>query len=495
MTSASTRTVSDVDAAIAALDEQTEAIRVEAAQLLRAAESQATWTAGQRKADREYKTSTEKLLDQRAALISERGAIEAAELAARHAQIRALFDAGGSAVEPIGQAPPSPSTPNRGSRMSSMFAPPLGLAEGAALRAIGAHVNSPEAQDRLDRIVRDRDGDPLGLGARYLAAVSEPAYTTAFAKAIRYGPSAALAFTREEQAAMAATMGIVQERAALGVGTGSTGGYAVPFSLDPSVILTSAGSVNPLRDICRVETIATDVWKGLSSDGVSVAYGEEGTVVDDTSPTFGQPTAQTERATGWVPFSIELSLDWPRLQRELATILIDAKDQLEATQFLYGSGHGSFQPEGLITTLAPGSVVSTDDSSWPTSAVYGMLEALPPRAQANARWLAPLKSLNHIRFLVGPGSLESQLLAPDGLLRRPVHEHSGFATGDELLVGDFSRFVIVDRIGMQLEVVQHVFDPSTGRPTGRRGLFAYWRNSSTILDDGAFRLLQVTPGS
>jgi hypothetical protein len=35
-------------------------------------------------------------------------------------------------------------------------------------------------------------------------------------------------------------------------GTGSAGGFAVPLALDPSIILTSSGTLNPLREISRV---------------------------------------------------------------------------------------------------------------------------------------------------------------------------------------------------------------------------------------------------
>jgi predicted phage gp36 major capsid-like protein len=64
---------------------------------------------------------------------------------------------------------------------------------------------------------------------------------------------------------------------------------------------------------------------------------------------------------------------------------------------------------------------------------------------------------------------------------------------DVLLFGDFRNFIIVDRVGMSIELIPHMFD-GNGAPTGTRGIWAMWRNSSKILVPAAFRLL-TTAGS
>jgi hypothetical protein len=53
---------------------------------------------------------------------------------------------------------------------------------------------------------------------------------------------------------------------------------------------------------------------------------------------------------------------------------------------------------------------------------------------------------------------------------------------------DFSRFVIVDRIGLSIELIPHLFGANR-RPSGERGMYAYWRNGSKVVDAGAFRVL------
>jgi HK97 family phage major capsid protein len=53
------------------------------------------------------------------------------------------------------------------------------------------------------------------------------------------------------------------------------------------------------------------------------------------------------------------------------------------------------------------------------------------------------------------------------------------------LYGDLSRFVIVDRIEMQIELIPHLFDTTNNRPTGQRGLYMYFRNGSKLIDASA----------
>ena len=42
-----------------------------------------------------------------------------------------------------------------------------------------------------------------------------------------------------------------------------------------------------------------------------------------------------------------------------------------------------------------------------------------------------------------------------------------------------------------VELVPHLFGTANNFPTGQRGIFALWRNSSVVLVEQAFRLLVV----
>ena len=45
-------------------------------------------------------------------------------------------------------------------------------------------------------------------------------------------------------------------------------------------------------------------------------------------------------------------------------------------------------------------------------------------------------------------------------------------TGAKIIVaGDFSKFKIIDNLGMQVELIPHLFAAANQRPTGQRGLY------------------------
>jgi len=63
-------------------------------------------------------------------------------------------------------------------------------------------------------------------------------------------------------------------------------------------------------------------------------------------------------------------------------------------------------------------------------------------------------------------------------------------TASFVVCGDFSRYLIVHRAGLDLELVSQVFDmASTGRPTGQSGYLAFCRYGADVIDVNAFRLL------
>jgi predicted phage gp36 major capsid-like protein len=59
-----------------------------------------------------------------------------------------------------------------------------------------------------------------------------------------------------------------------------------------------------------------------------------------------------------------------------------------------------------------------------------------------------------------------------------------------LCLGDPQYFLIVDRIGLDVEAIPHAFGPNI-RPLGQRGLWAMRRNSSAVLSANGIRVLVV----
>ena len=341
--------------------------------------------------------------------------------------------------------------------------------------------------DRLDKAVRSS-----GSAARYISAAGDEAYLAAFTRLIA-DPLAFRSMPEAESAALRRVQASVAERA---MSVGVEGTIAVPISLDPTVLGVSDGAVNPLRQIARVELLAGETWKGVASEGVTVSYSAEGSEATDDSPTLTQPTCSMVRAQAFIPYSVELGQDWAGLRSELGRLLQEGRDELEATAFTTGAG-GTVAPQGVLTggtvtvTTGGSAVVAVGD-------VYKLGEALPPRYRPRARYMGSDVIFDKVRQLTGPGSDEMPVWNDIGptILRKPAHENSAMATTvthDDLIltVGDFSRYLVIDRLpGMLISVIPHLFG-TAHRPTGQSGLWSFWRSGAVVLDVNAFRTLKV----
>ena len=359
-------------------------------------------------------------------------------------------------------------------------------------RALDAIERMPHADDKVrevsTRLIERNEGTKI---AEMVLTTTSPEYSSAFTKVIRAkGQMAAL--NTGEQHALSRAMSL----------TDANGGYLVPFQLDPSVIITANGSFNQVRQISRVETITSDVWHGISSAGVTGSWDAEAAEVSDDSPTLDQPAIPVYKGAVFVAQSFEVQADAAGLANEVASMIAFEKDRMESVAFVTGSGSG--QPTGIITALTGGSsvVTSTTTDTFAVGDVYKLDGALPARFAANASWLAHRTIYNLMRqFDTNGGSaLWGQLgdARRGELLGRPDYvaeamDSTVTALADNLILvfGDFSNFVVVDRLGTSLSYVPHLFG-SNGRPTGQSGWYAHFRTGSDSVNDGAFRVLNVT---
>jgi len=283
------------------------------------------------------------------------------------------------------------------------------------------------------------------------------------------------------------------QRAAMSL-TSANGGYLVPFTLDPTVILTNAGSMNPFRQISSNKRTATNTWNGVTSSGMNAAWLAEAGVVGDNTPTFANVVITPQKASAWIFGSYEV-LEDSDVATEIPNMLNDAKDRLEEAAFCVGTGTG--QPKGIVTA-ATTTVATAGVATYAVGDVYAVQAALPPRFRRNAKWLMSLPYINRSRqFDTAGGSSYWTNLGqgqPEQLLGGDLYESTSMATvlttGTKAAVyGDFSQYAIVDRIGMSVLYEPLIKDPTTGRPTGQGGWFAFWRVGADALVPGAFRTL------
>lgn len=288
-------------------------------------------------------------------------------------------------------------------------------------------------------------------------------------------------------------------RAAMSL-TDANGGYLVPFTLDPTIILTNAGSANPFRAISTIKTIGTDDWNGVTSAGVSAEWTAEGVEAADATPGFGQPKITPKKADAWVFGSYEVLAD-SGFAAELGRLLADAKDRLEAAAFATANT-GATIPRGVVAAVAAvtASIVTSGTISvFAVNDIYNTSDALRPRDASQASWIGNKKifSLSR-RFDTSGGSAFWANLGmgvPNQLLGQPIYEASAMTSAvttgaNILLAGNFSEYYIVDRVGMSV-----IYDPmvksSNFRPTGQGGWYAFWRVGADVVDPAAFRLLQL----
>jgi len=289
-------------------------------------------------------------------------------------------------------------------------------------------------------------------------------------------------------------------RAALSL-TPANGGYLVPFTLDPTIILTNAGSANPYRQVANVKTTTTNDWNGVTSAGVSAEWTAEGIEAADASPTVGPLKITPQKADAYLFGSFEVLSD-SDFSQQLPELLADAKDRIEETAFAVGTGTG--QPKGIIpagTTLA--AAAGTAATGPGAADVYALQAALPARfrgPRAQNVWIANLTTINRLRNVPSFTGSTTSIVNDSGpvpmLLGKPLLESTSvvgaFANGNKVLAyADARQYYIVDRVGMSV-----VYDPvvlgANRRPTGQGAWYAFWRTGADVSTSTAVRVLTLT---
>jgi len=364
-----------------------------------------------------------------------------------------------------------------------------------ALDAIERCKALPQPAAEAATSVLQRDIDPESRLARFTVLLSQPAYMRAFASWMRDPMAGHYEWTPDERDAYRT---VVTETRAMGITTGGAGGFLVPYELDPQILIASAGSVDPMREVARVAQTAYNEKRFVTSLGVTASWDPEAQEVSDDSPTLLQPALKAFKGQAFVPVSFELYED-SDIAQQVGELFADAKLQLEAAAFTTGAG--VTLPTGIITALvaAGGAVViATGTNVLAQGDLYANQAALPARWRPRARWMMNLSIINRYRQLPQATGLNYSIINDDGPLPRAlgweVRENSTMdgtlsaaAADYTVLSGDFRQYAIIDRVGTTIELVPHLFGAAF-RPTGQRGFLLHWRTGGDVLIPDAFRL-------
>lgn len=353
------------------------------------------------------------------------------------------------------------------------------------------------ATQTIERLV-DADGAPSDVRgvSEHLLRFSHPLYVSAFRKFARDPEGYAADLDADERRVWASAR--EYQRAAL-----ATSGAVLPSPLDPSIVLTNDGTIDPMRSVARVDTTIAKDKRYITSAGSTFSYDAELAEVSDDTFTEAEVTITTAKGQGFIQASIEAAMDQPGFDSEVAKIIADGRARLDAAQFIAGSGTDA--PKGIRVALAGGaSEVNAAGEALVADDVYGLLEALPPRFRANAKWQLELSTLNFLKRLYNPSGTEPALVEGGQLLSRPFVENSEIdpysavnpaATGNNyvLFVGDWRNYVILDRVGTSVHYIPpgHLLNTANNRPDGRVGWYCYWRTGADALTIAAFRMLDV----
>jgi HK97 family phage major capsid protein len=341
--------------------------------------------------------------------------------------------------------------------------------------------------------------------SRRVIATGSPVYLRAFTKYLQGRP-----LSPDEQRAVAPWT----------VQTDATGGYMVPFYFDPTLLHVGAWTAtNPYRQACTVKTIVgTDTFHGSTSAAFTVTRAAEAAASTEGLGAIAQISAIVAKVHGMGTFSNELLQDRPDLTSEIASLIAEAKDTEEESTFSVGIGDAvgaGYNPIGMLAAGATSGAftsLTTAGSTTLAATDADLVEAaLPIRHRKGAAWFmgrASIRQWQALETTTGKlfgGQYYQRVDNPDNnatgntglrMLGYPVWETpsglSGTTAGliQSALVNP-SRFYIIERAGMTVETVPHMFDATTGYPTGNRGIYAWWRNTAKPADVNAGRRLAI----
>ncbi len=358
-----------------------------------------------------------------------------------------------------------------------------------------SHFASDEQKQVIVNLLEDERSEPenQSLLARWAHATGSDDYSRAFAKFIRDPETGYQDFSASERQAWTRSKEVAR---AMSDGVSTAGGYMVPTYLDATIYLTNSGSASPMPDLANVVTIATNTWHGISSAGVSASWDAENATVSDDSPAIGSVTIPTYKGAAFVAASIEVTED-STIGEQLPGIFADARDRLEAAAF--ATGAGTTEPTGIWTALQADTnqqLVST------TAATIGVVDLQATYKKPGVRWRSRGSWLmnptwHHAIMNLGTAlsaSYSANLTSlPDRLLTKPVFVDdyapalvTTTALDARAIFGDFSAYTIVRRVGQRVEYIPHLFDQATGRPSGTRGFYSYWRSGGAPMSNSAF---------
>ena len=288
--------------------------------------------------------------------------------------------------------------------------------------------------------------------------------------------------------------------AALYEGQGSAGGFAVPVTVDGTIVplapketgIRKIATVIPTTNDLRIprQTAASVATFKAESDATANSFTE-------TGPTLDQFTLSAFMAGAFVKMSFELAQDVSAFEAFAVSDLLNAQQQLEEGWFV--SGTGINQAQGLIGNVGAG-VTEEPDALGNLVSLDGLLDlvgSLSATYQENASFLMNRLTSIGIRKAQRQANLFDPVFTRSGgqdyLLNYPVQYSAAMPIAARgatpVLFGDFrAGYVIGDRGGTGINV--KVLDQPLALQ-GQIALLAYRRTDGRVRRPDAIQSYNV----
>jgi HK97 family phage major capsid protein len=272
----------------------------------------------------------------------------------------------------------------------------------------------------------------------------------------------------------------VEVRKALGETQGSTGGFMVPYEFRPELLklIIEDQVVRPRAQVVPMATdtliyprIVDTTHASSIHGGIKGSWTAEAGTLGTGDPAFGQMQLIAKKFTDYVTVSNELIMDSPiSIAPLLGTLLREGLGFFEDHDMLWAFGAG--QVRGVLKSNCLISGTRTKTSHIVYDDIRNMQTRLFPSSYKRAVWVCSPGALNdllNMSMAVGTGgngvfitNIPGRTAAdefPMSIFGRPLvvsEKMADLGTAGDIMVADFSYYIIGDRMDLTLTSSEHV---------------------------------------
>jgi hypothetical protein len=245
-----------------------------------------------------------------------------------------------------------------------------------------------------------------------------------------------------------------------------------------------------------------NVWHGVTVGNVTTYWKAEAAAMTDGSPTLGNPSVTAAKLTAYLTGSYEIFED-SNLQSQLPGLIArrsSTRSRTRSSSVPARPRRRASSPPSPPPRARRSPPPRAARSPRPRRSTCSRCSTLvPSRYEDSATWVAnkatstpssrcrPARNGSYFWSDFNAASVTRSWVRRSRSRRHGVGDHLGHGAA---ILGDFSQFVIYDRIGTRSSSCR-TWSTGSGLPTGQRGYIAHKRVGSDVTDVNAFRFLKT----